>query len=115
MASAGRWCVRGSAVGGVDRGAQCKVVGASSSGSWPTVGRRAAMAGRGGKAERERRAEEEGGAGPGRLLGRARATRVSAGVGNCAWLGHLLGRAGGEGVEKRPERQCLFFFFKNVK
>jgi hypothetical protein len=49
MAYAGRWCVRGSAVGGVGRGARCKLVGASSTGSWPSTDRRAVMAGHGEK------------------------------------------------------------------
>jgi hypothetical protein len=49
MASAGRWCVHGSTVGGVGHGARCKLVGASLMESWPSTGHRAAMAGRGGK------------------------------------------------------------------
>jgi hypothetical protein len=49
MASAGRWCIRGSVVVGVDRDAHGSLVGASSSVSRPPAGRRAAMAGRGRK------------------------------------------------------------------
>jgi hypothetical protein len=112
MASMGRWCIRGSAVGGVDRDARGSLVEASSLGSRPLAGRRAAMAGRGrkqrGRGERRKK---------GSWAGLCWAAREGASTreGERDHVGGpraLLGRAGEEEGKSAVLRFSFFLFQK---
>jgi hypothetical protein len=103
MASAGRWYVRGSAVGVVGHDARGSLTGAPSSGLWPLAGHRAAVVG---PREEESKSEERDGR-------RDRLVSERAREGECARASGprglaLLGQARADGLraQARASARC---------